>query len=117
MKDITKVFRKIITDLFPIEKRSEELLVAITYVLNLYDFYMSEHCPLTYKEVELTLNASVEIVAVFVFPPEKEKSISSWWKWRWHELMSKLHDETAFFSLTEKVTEKLKEHQWIDHLE
>ena len=59
MSNIIKIIQEILSDVFKIDKTSEEVWAAITYVLNIYDFHMSEDCPLPYRKVELAIGYAV----------------------------------------------------------
>ena len=96
MSNIIKVFRKILRDAFEIDKTSEKAWVAITYALNVYDFYMSKDCPLPHRKVELAIGDAVEIVCVFAGHPPNGKSGYGWWKRRWHECLAKSYADKKF---------------------
>lgn len=116
-----KIFVQIIRDIWS-SQLSMELAVAITFVLNTYDFYINGECMFDNKStltkktlVEGPFSFSYEAISHILsdFDIDGEKYRPAVWRNKWIIESERFYKEKAFIHLMNDVEEKIKKHRWI----
>jgi hypothetical protein len=117
-QSIRQTLLAILLDVFP-NVLDEVVAVALTCVLNNYNFYLKESCsPSSVKHndpIDMTLAYSCELVSKLSIN-SLETSDTVPWIWRWHELYPTLYQLPQFQRLIQSVYTRLAAHPCIDRL-